>query len=105
MIRFKEIPENIGQRIGALSNFFEGESNIIFAYLFGGLLRERRDPLSDVDLAIYLRDTKRSDYVDLFSRISNILGTDEIDLVSLNLPSLATALPISAPSQNSGILE
>lgn len=40
--------------------------------------------MSDVDLAVYVRDFKKLDYLDLFSRIANVLGTDEIDLVILN---------------------
>ncbi len=91
MIRFKRIPENIRQRIVALPDFFQDDSNIILAYLFGGLSRDRLNPLSDVDLAVYVRNRKKLDYLELFTRISKILGTDEIDLIILNDAPLSLA--------------
>ena len=89
MIRFKPVPENIHQRIASLPDYFGVNPNIIFAYLFGGLLKERPNPLSDIDLAVYARNPKKLDYLKLFIRISKILGTDEIDLVILNKAPLA----------------
>jgi predicted nucleotidyltransferase len=91
MIRFKPLPENIHQRIASLPDLFGITPNIIFAYLFGGLLKERPNPLSDIDLAVYGRNPKKLDYLELFSRIAKILGTDEIDLVILNKAPLALA--------------
>jgi predicted nucleotidyltransferase len=84
MIRFKKIPENIHRKIELLTDLFMGDSNIIFVYLFGGLARGKRRPLSDVDLGIYVKDIKGLNYLSLFSKISKILCTDEIDLVVLN---------------------
>ncbi|HSB05742.1 MAG TPA: nucleotidyltransferase domain-containing protein [Thermodesulfobacteriota bacterium] len=84
MIRYKKLPHNIDQRIRLLTDLLTKESNITFAYLFGGLLRDRRNPLSDVDLGIYVKSTKGLDYLALFKRVSEILSTDEIDLVILN---------------------
>lgn len=89
MIRFKRIPEKTFEKIDSLTEFFITDPKVIFAYLFGGLLRERRNPFSDVDLAIYLGNLKNLDYLALFGNIANILGTDEIDLVILNSASLA----------------
>jgi len=84
MIRFKKIPEDIRQRIDLLTDLFMDDSNIIFAYLFGGLAIDQRKPLSDVDLGIYVKKLKGLNYLSLFSKISQILSTDEIDLVVLN---------------------
>jgi predicted nucleotidyltransferase len=84
MIRFKRVPANIHKRLDLLADLFMDDPNIIFAYLFGGMARGKRRPLSDVDLGIYLRNVKRLDFLSLFSEISRILGTDEIDLVVLN---------------------
>lgn len=89
MIRFKKITEDIHQKIDFLTDFFMNDRNIIFAYVFGGLLKDRLNPLSDVDLALYVKDTKELDYLGMFSDIANILGTDEIDLVILNSAPLA----------------
>ena len=91
MIRFKKIPEDIHQKNDLLNDLFMEDSNIIFAYLFGGLVRGKRKPLSDVDLGIYVKNMKGSDYLSLFSEISEILRTDEIDLVVLNSAPISLA--------------
>jgi len=69
MIRFKPLPGNIHQRIASLPDLFGVNPNIIPAYLFGGLLKERPNPLSDIDLAVYGRNPKKLDYLELFSRL------------------------------------
>ncbi len=83
------IPEDIYQKIDSLAGFFLKDSNIVFAYLFGGLLKDRPNPLSDVDVAVYVKNIKKLDYLDLFNNIANILSTDEIDLVILNTAPLS----------------
>ena len=84
MIRFRKIPENIHQRINSLVDFLKNDPNIVFVYLFGGLLRDKQNPLSDVDIAIYVKEVMKLNYLNFFNEITNILGTDEIDLVVLN---------------------
>ncbi len=84
MIRFKKLPENIKNKIAPLSEFLSDDPNIVFAYLFGGLLKVRQHPLSDIDIAVYIKDMKKWSYIDLFGKITDILGTDEVDLVVLN---------------------
>lgn len=91
MIRFKKIPDDIDQRISLLADLLMKDSDIVFAYLFGGLLRDRRNPLSDVDLALYLKNMKRLDLLTLFGKASQVLGTDEIDLVILNSAPISLA--------------
>lgn len=91
MIRFKKIPEDIHERIGLLTDIFTEDSNIVFAYLFGGLLRDKASPLSDVDVAIYVKNVKSLDYLALFGKISETLSTDEIDLVVLNSAPVSLA--------------
>jgi uncharacterized protein len=91
MIRFKKVPEDIRQRIDLLTDLFKEDSNIVFAYLFGGLVRDKRKPLSDVDLGIYVKNIKGLSYLSLFGKISQILGTDEIDLVILNSAPISFA--------------
>ena len=89
MIRFRKIPEDIHKKIDSLIDLFQSDSNIVFSYLFGGLLKKRLSPLSDVDLSVYLRNPKKLDYLQLLSSISRVLGTDEIDLVILNQAPLS----------------
>ena len=91
MIRYKQVPEYIHRSIDSLTDLFRDDPNVIFAYLFGGLLRDRLNPLSDVDLSVYVRNPRKLDYLDLFSRITKLLGTDEIDLIILNDAPLSLA--------------
>jgi predicted nucleotidyltransferase len=91
MIRFKQIPKDIHSKIGVLCGFLSDNPDIIFAYLFGGLAKYKPNPLSDVDIAVYVNDVKKLDYLSLFSEITDILGTDEVDLVILNDASISLA--------------
>ncbi len=84
MIRFERLPENIHQKMHLLSDVLMKEPNISFAYLFGGLLRKNKNPLSDVDIAVFVKNIKKFDYLDLFEKITGALGTDEVDLIILN---------------------
>jgi predicted nucleotidyltransferase len=79
MIRYKRLPKNIQSRINLLSDFFNNDSNIIFTYLFGGLLRKRKGLLHDVDIAVYVKNTKKLNYLDLFDKITSFLGTEEVE--------------------------
>ncbi len=91
MIRFKKIPKDIDEKIESLGELFASDPNVVFAYLFGGLLKERRNPLSDTDLAVFVKNLKALDYLTLFGHIADILGTEEIDLVVLNQAPLSLA--------------
>ncbi|PIW22443.1 MAG: nucleotidyltransferase, partial [Candidatus Aquicultor secundus] len=86
MIKFEKLPENIMSRISKVAEVLTKEENVLFAYLFGGLARGDASPLSDVDIAVYLRDTQNlADYkLSLFDKLTDALGTSELDLVILN---------------------
>jgi uncharacterized protein len=91
MIRFKGLPGDIHRRIDSLVQTLKDDPNIRFVYLFGGLTRETPNPLSDVDIAVYLKDTKGFDYLALYGTITEILGSDEVDLVVLNAAQISLA--------------
>jgi len=84
MIRFNKIPDDIYQKIDHLAEAMQNEQNIVFMYLFGGLVNKKPAPLSDVDIAVYVRNFNSFNYIETFSMITDILGTDEVDLVILN---------------------
>lgn len=69
-----------------LISVFEKDQTIEFAYLFGSLAREQKNRLSDIDVAVYLKDgydpieTK----LHIIGELSNNLGTEQFDLVILN---------------------
>lgn len=56
MIRFKQVPKDILSKIDILSEFLSHDPDIIFAYLFGGLAKQKPNPLSDVDIAVHVKD-------------------------------------------------
>ena len=74
-----------------MTDLFLRDPDIVFAYLFGGLARDKKGGLSDVDLAVYVKNSERLNFLSLFGKISQILGTDEIDLVVLNSAPISLA--------------
>jgi hypothetical protein len=91
MIKYTRLPKDIKKRLERLREYIKQYPQILFAYLFGGLTRENISPLSDVDIALYVKEPDRVDYLSLYTEISNQLGTDELDLVILNKASLSLA--------------
>ncbi|MFZ3123478.1 MAG: nucleotidyltransferase domain-containing protein [Thermodesulfovibrionales bacterium] len=93
MIKYEKLPKNILSKIQNLKNVLLQDDNIVFAYLFGGLTKGEVKDLSDIDIAVYLKDTGNlAGYkLQLFDRLSNALGTSELDLVILNTVSLSIA--------------
>jgi predicted nucleotidyltransferase len=69
-----------------LRSALERHADVIVAYLFGSTARGRAGPLSDLDVAVLLRegaDTEATQ-LDLIGDLARAAGTDEIDLVVLN---------------------
>jgi predicted nucleotidyltransferase len=79
--RFEPLPENIRNRLHFLNSLFESEG-ILLAYLFGSLASRKAG--EDVDLAFL---AEKRDGVNLRQRISDIIGTERIDLVNLRTAS------------------
>ena len=92
MIRFKCLPPDLERRMPLAAEYLRSHPKVVFAYLFGGLARGERRPLSDVDIAVYLAGIATAEVkLDILGKLIDILGTDEIDLVILN-----TAPPLLA---------
>lgn len=91
MIKSHPLPTDIDQRLSRLALLLERRDDVDFAYLFGGLARGERRPLSDVDIAVFLRDTEAlaETKLDLIGLLSDTLGSDEFDLVILNQASIS----------------
>lgn len=86
MIKCQRLPADIASRLTRLAPELARQESVAFAYLFGGLARGEQRPLSDVDIAVYLHggvDVAASK-MELIGLISDILGSDEVDLVILN---------------------
>lgn len=93
MIKFEQLPSDIQSRLPAAITICQDEGNVIFAYLFGGLAASRRNPLSDIDIAVFAGNTADLDAyrLALFDRLTDALGTAELDLVILNTAPLSLA--------------
>jgi predicted nucleotidyltransferase len=96
MIKFKKLPENIFDLLPEAAFYLDRYPKVIFAYLFGGLSRGPVQPLSDIDIAIYLRknvDVCESK-LEILGKLMDILQTDEIDMVVLNIAELPLIINI-----------
>ncbi|UCF92196.1 MAG: nucleotidyltransferase domain-containing protein [Desulfobacterales bacterium] len=96
MIKYGRLPENILQLLPEAVSYLRSHPSILFAYLFGGLAKGKLQPLSDVDIAVYLRHGGNfaENKLDILGNLMAILQTDEIDLVVLNTAELALAMSI-----------
>jgi len=78
-----------------LKDFLLTQRDVVFAYLFGSAAQNDMGPLSDVDVAVYLKErlgsSKRFDRrLELMGKVESVLKVpDKVDLIILNdLPLL-----------------
>ena len=90
MIKYKKLPDNIQELLPEVGVYLQSHPGVVFAYLFGSLARGNPMPLSDVDIAIFLKDgiDVAGTKIEILGKLVDILQTDEIDLVVLNAASL-----------------
>ena len=86
MIRHKILPANIEDLIPKALTYLQSMPDILFAYLFGSFGKGKHFSLSDVDIAVYLKDptVAQEKKMEILGGLIEILQTDEIDLVVLN---------------------
>jgi predicted nucleotidyltransferase len=86
MIRHRELPANIEDLIPKAVIYLQSMPDILFACLFGSFGRGKHFPLSDVDIAVYLKEAAalQEKKMEILGALIDILQTDEIDLVVLN---------------------
>ena len=96
MIKYSKLPENIEDMLPNTETYLRSRPDILFAYLFGGLARGKPLPLSDVDIAVYLRETVDSfeKKLEILGKLTDLLETDEIDLVMLNEAPLTLRMKV-----------
>ena len=96
MIKFQQLPDNVKALIPQVTTYLKSNPHIMFAYLFGSIAKGKQQPLSDVDIAVYLK--QGSNVVEckmaILGRLIDILQTDEIDLVVLNAVNLPLAIHV-----------
>lgn len=77
MIKYDKLPRDILSKIPEIKELLLQDDNIVFAYLFGGLAKGEVKSLSDIDLAVYLRETDglADNKIQLFGKLTDALGT------------------------------
>ena len=96
MIKYKKLPANIEELIPRVMAYLQSMPDILFAYLFGSFGRGKHLPLSDVDIAVYLKEPTvvQDKKMEILGALIDILQTDEIDLVVLNSAPLPLRMRI-----------
>jgi predicted nucleotidyltransferase len=74
-----------------LPDYLEKDKDIYLTYLFGSFASEKERKLSDVDIAVLLKEgiEPLEKQLNLLADITFILKTDEVDLVILNRAPIA----------------
>ena len=80
------------------SVYFAKRDDIIFAYLFGSYAKDKQTYLSDIDIAVYMKENKHvfDKKLEILRDLSKILKTDNIDLVILNKAPISLLTKILA---------
>jgi uncharacterized protein YutE (UPF0331/DUF86 family)/predicted nucleotidyltransferase len=77
--------ESASERLSRLRGELLRDGNVLLAYVFGSCARGFETPLSDVDVAVLLKDNSLRRLSDLWGRLAKALGISEdlLDLVDL----------------------
>ncbi len=96
MMKYNKWPENILDLLPGAVDYLKSYPKVIFSYLFGSLARRNLSPLSDVDIAVYLKPgTNFAEFkLEILGQLMDILQTDEIDLVILNTADIPLVMNI-----------
>jgi predicted nucleotidyltransferase len=96
MMKHHKLPENILDLLPEAVDFLTSHLKVVFSYLFGSLAGRPPSPLSDVDIAVYLKpgtDFAESK-LEILGELMDILQTDDIDLVVLNTADISLVMNI-----------
>ncbi len=76
-------PEEI---INVAIDYLAARDDITFAYLFGSYAKKKQTHLSDIDIAVYMKEGNHvfDNKLEILRDLSKILKLDDIDLVILN---------------------
>ncbi len=76
------------KKLEKVKEYLENHPSVRLTYIFGSHATGKTTPLSDVDIAVYLKEENEEKRFDirlkLIGDISSILGNDEFDLVVIN---------------------
>ncbi len=75
----------IDKKLASLPAFFAAIPEVLAVFLFGSYGTENQTVCSDIDFAVYFnRIIDMSEEMAFLSRLSDVLGTERVDLVNLN---------------------
>jgi predicted nucleotidyltransferase len=96
MIKYSRLPENIEDNLPKAQAYLNSMPDVHFAYLFGSVAKGKPQPLSDIDIAVYLSESSDilEKKLEILGELIAILETDEIDLVVLNDAPLALRMKV-----------
>lgn len=78
------------QKLPALKRLFASDPHVLGVFLFGSQADGSATPRSDIDLAVLFdRDLEFKEELAFEVAISNMLHTDDVDVINLNRASLA----------------
>jgi len=80
MIKYNQLPDNILKLLPKAVTYLQSHPKVIFSYLFGSLSKGKTSPLSDVDLAVFLKKAEKvaDRKIEILGRLIGILETDAI---------------------------
>ena len=83
----------IHERMRQLATYLTSRSEVLAAYLYGSLAEGRAGKLSDIDIAVLIRDSLTEQDLwhvedSLAAHLRRVLQTDGLDLIVLNLAPL-----------------
>ena len=94
MIKRKKIKHDVRKLFPLLKEKLEQEKDVIFAYIFGSYGMGNEKPLSDVDIAVYLENEDMERELEIVGIITDVLKTDEVDVVFLKRAPLSLAFQV-----------
>ncbi len=85
----KNLARLLKQKMPALKKLFAGDPRVLAVFLFGSQADGTANARSDIDLAVlFERDLDLKEELKFEVAVSQLLGTDEVDVVNLNRANL-----------------
>jgi len=89
------MPSDPKEKVQKAGHYLRARQDVVFAYLFGSVAQGRETHLSDIDIAVYLKDQEFADKrMEILGDLIDILKTDKLDLVILNTAPLSLKMKI-----------
>lgn len=93
MLKYSQKPINPEKYLSELIGFCKEQDDVVSLYLFGSRASGTAGPLSDIDIAILLKEGRNCEvYKDregfYWDKVNEILYTDEVSFVLLNIAPL-----------------